>query len=217
MPNTDLRTFPFELVREVDPGGGIDVADSDAFSVFFGMDEDEVRRKKGIEDGVDLLGGWPGLGRGAERFPATGVVLDLEPSSDGGLFTSDQVVFGLLLSSGGPGELEGEDSLCRRRFSADENDHFLLICLGRPESDGTEEGEDISGDSKGALGWRITVKLLGRGGTGGTVPSATSISLCTEASLPALPLRAALSLPDDEGVVEVVGNDWESREFGVPT
>lgn len=57
---------------------------------------------------------------------------------------------------------------------------------------------------------------LGRGGTGGTW--AASPSFCCEATEPSLPRRPPAGLVPgvDEGVVEDVGRECESREFGVP-
>lgn len=122
MPKTDFRTEPEGTLRTAVGGGkvGGDIVVSD-----LGTDDDEVRRKKGMEDGVRRLC-WPGLGIGAGMLEATGVVLVLDPSSEEGWCTSDQ---GVDISSGRPGELVGdaESLVLSRRLRAEEKDHFLLI------------------------------------------------------------------------------------------
>jgi len=141
IPKTDFRTELDWALRGAAGAGNVggDIAVSD-----FGMDDDEVRRKKGMEDGVRRLF-CPGFGIGAERVEATGVVLVREPSSDDGWCTSDQ---GVDISSGRPGELAGDESLVlSRRFKADEKDHFLLIWRGLALlSEGTEDGDWTGGD-----------------------------------------------------------------------
>lgn len=109
----------------VDEGGGID-----------SIDCEDVRRKKGMEDGVKRLGG--PLLTACEETP-TGVVLDLDPSSDEGCIVSR---CGLLATSR-PG-LTGDESFWRRMLSAEEKDHFFVICRGLFVSD---TGELNSGES----------------------------------------------------------------------
>ena len=109
MPKTDLRTVPEGTFRVyVAGGGGID-----------SIDCEDVRRKNGMDDGVRRLEGADFVFCAESPI---GVVLDLDPSSDGGYPVSDCGLF----TTSTPG-LAGGVSLCMRRFRADEKDHFLVI------------------------------------------------------------------------------------------
>jgi hypothetical protein len=80
-----------------------------------------------------------------------------------------------------------------------------------------DSGECTSGESRGVEEIFIDEKFLGSGGTGGTIAGvASSPPECTETSLLPLALLPFLSLPPEEGVVDEVGSEVESRDVGVP-
>lgn len=210
----------------------------------FWTEEDEVRRKNGMEEGVIRMTEGPALAPGAAG--ATGVVLYVDRISDEaeGVGTavgeatslcsiSDQGVCGLEMGSS---DVSGGEASRLPIFMlrAEEKDHFLSrVRRGSGARDGNAgECEGAASCTSGiTTGWagataeicRMDTKPLGSGGTGGTAACpgfsmVSTASLYADISLPPLALLLFSALPPamiEFGVVAVVGID--SRDVGVPT